>query len=127
MAAVTKSNSDLCSDAYLDYVATSTIQIVLSDMPATYAEAAATYDLATHVMSSGDYAKADGTVNGRKLTIAAQAAITVDHNGTATGVFLGISGSSAKVWTTTCTSQGLVAANTVTIPAWTITVADVAA
>jgi hypothetical protein len=31
------------------------------------------------------------------------------------------------VFVTTCTSQALVAANTVTIPAWTITFADVTA
>ncbi|MCK7532354.1 MAG: hypothetical protein MZV63_15640 [Marinilabiliales bacterium] len=82
-----------------------------------------TYDLATHVMAGGDYANTDGTT-GRKVTIAEQAAITVDHTGTALGVMLGISASSTIVYVTTCTSQSLTAGNTVTVPAWTITVGD---
>lgn len=125
MAACSKWQADAILDAALDYIATSTIMVVESDQPATYAEATATYDLATHVMAGGDFAKSDGASNGRKTTIAEQAAITVDHSGTATGVFLGISGSTTRVFITNCTSQALVAANTVTVPAWTITFADV--
>ena len=127
MAACSKYQADLVLDAALDYIATSTILTVMSDQPASYAEATGTYDLATHVVAAGDFAKADGASNGRKVTIAEQAAITVDHSGTATGVFLGISASSTMVFITTCTSQALVAANTVTVPAWTITFADVTA
>ena len=127
MAAAAKWQSDLVLDAALDYIATSTIMVVISDASASYADATATYDLATHVVAGADFAKADGASNGRKVTIAEQAAITVDHSGTATGVFLGISASSTMVFVTTCTSQALVAANTVTVPAWTITFADVTA
>lgn len=127
MAAAAKWQDDLVLDAALDYIATSTIMVVISDACASYAEATGTYDLATHVVASGDFAKADGASSGRKVTIAEQAAITVDHSGTATGVFLGISASTKMVFVTTCTSQALVAANTVTVPAWTITFADVTA
>lgn len=127
MAACSKWQSDLILDAALDYIATSTILVVLSDQASTYAQATATYDLATHVMAGGDFSKGDGTPTGRASTIAQQATITVDHSGTATGVFLGISSGSVMVFITTCTSQALVATNTVTVPAWTITFADVTA
>lgn len=127
MAAAAKWQADAVLDAALTYIATSTIMTVISDASATYAEATGTYDLATHVMAGGDYANADGAPSGRKVTVAEQAAITVDHSGTATGVFLGISGTSTMVFVTTCTPQALVAANTVTVPAWTITFADVTA
>lgn len=131
MATPAKFQADLILDAALDYIATSTMQFVISAVAVptapTYAECAGTYDLATHVMAGGDFAKADGASNGRKTTIAEQAAITVDHSGTALGVVLGISSGTVMVFVTTCTSQALVAANTVTIPAWTITFADVTA
>jgi hypothetical protein len=128
--AVVKWNDSLVLDAALDYISTSTIEIVIKDGvadPPTYAECAGTYDLATHIMAAGDFALAAGAVNGRKVTIAEQAALTVDHSGTALGVFLGISASTTHMFVTTCTSQALVAANTVTVPAWTITFADVTA
>ena len=127
MAACSKWQADAVLDAALTYIATSTILIVLSDHTTTYADAAGTYDLATHIVAGADFANSDGTGSGRKVTIAEQAAITVDHSGTATGVFLGISGTTTSVFITTCTSQALVAANTVTVPAWTITFADVTA
>jgi hypothetical protein len=131
MAAPAKFQADAILNAALTYIATSTMQFVISavaDAAApTYAECAGTYDLATHIMAGGDFAQADGAVNGRKVTIAEQAAITVDHSGTALGVVLGISAGTVMVFVTTCTSQALVSANTVTIPAWTITFADVTA
>ena len=131
MATPAKFQADLILDAALDYIATSTMQFVISAVAVptapTYAECAGTYDLATHIMAAGDFAKADGAGSGRKVTVAEQAAITVDHSGTALGVVLGISSGTVMVFVTTCTSQALVAANTVTIPAWTITFADVTA
>lgn len=111
--------NDLVMDAALDYLATCTIMFVCSGAgaPATYAAAATSVDLATHVLAAGDFAKADDT-SGRKVTIAEQAAITVDHSGDATHVCLGISASSTLVLCTTCTTQTLTAANTVTVPAF---------
>ena len=131
MAAPAKFQADLILDAALDYISTSTMEFVVSAVAVptapTYAECAGTYDLATHIMAGGDFAKGDGAVSGRKVTVAEQAAVTVDHSGTALGVVLGISAGTVMVFVTTCTSQALVAANTVTIPAWTITFADVTA
>lgn len=120
----TKWASDSVMDAALDYIATSTILVVCSEDPATYAEMTGTYDLATHVMAAGDFTKADGASSGRKITVAEQVSVTVDHTGTATVVCLGISASSTMTYRTTCTSQTLTAGNTVTVPAWAIEIGD---
>jgi hypothetical protein len=119
-----KMMSDACIDGGLDYLATCTIVVVCSAEPATYAEMATTYDLATHVLAGGDWAKANGDGSGRKVTCAAQAGITIDHSGTATHVAFGISASSTLVAVTTCTSQALTAAGTVDIPAIKNEIAD---
>jgi hypothetical protein len=81
----------------------------------------ATYDLASHVVAAGDFAK-DDTGTGRHVTVAQQATITVDHTGDATHVCLGVSGTTTLLYCTTCTQQTLTAANTVTVPAWDIVV-----
>ena len=98
--------------------------IVCADTPTTYANATATYDLATKTgLTSGSFTgPANGDTNGRKLTVNSQATITVDHSGTATHIAL-CSGS-VLLYVTTCTSQALTAANTVTVPAWDIEIAD---
>ena len=129
MAACSKWQNDLILDAALDYIATSTKMSVISDQCTTYSQivTVGTYELATVTMAGGDFAKSDGASNGRKTTIAQKAAITVDSSGTATGVALGITAGTVLVFITNCTSQALVAANTVTVPAWTITFADVTA
>jgi hypothetical protein len=120
---VAKFSVDAVLDGLLDVIATATIMCVDSAEPATYAEMTATHDLATHVVAAGDFAKANDT-SGRKLTVAEQATITVDHTGDATHVCFGISGSSTLLCCTTCTTQTLTAANTVTVPAFKFSVSD---
>lgn len=119
--------NDNVMDAALDYIATADRLFVCKDQPSDYADAASTEDLATVTLTAGDgngdYTIADDT-SGRKVTIAEQATITVDHTGTATHIALGIAGSSTLVYVTTCTSQALTAGNTVTVPAWTIGIGD---
>jgi hypothetical protein len=129
MADCSKWQNDLVLDAALDYIATSTYQAVLSDQPSNYTQlsTSGTYRLADEVMTGADFSKSDGAVNGRRVTIAEQATITIDYSETATGVGLGITVGTVLVFVTTCTDQALVASNTVTIPAWTITFADVTA
>jgi hypothetical protein len=119
-----KKANDLVMDAALDYVAACDRMFVCSAEPASYAEASATYDLATHTLTSGDFSKANGDSSGRKVTVAQQASIAVDHNGTATHIALGKSGSSELTYVTTCTSQVLTAGNTVTVPAFDIEFGD---
>ena len=65
-------------------------------------------------------AAGDGGGSSRKTTVDAEPTITVDASGDADHVALCKSGTSTWLYTTTCTLQALVAANTVTIPAWDI-------
>jgi hypothetical protein len=120
--------NDSVMDAALAYIDDSTLLTVCSAQPTTYAEASSTYKLADVVMTAGagngDYTLANGDTNGRKLTVAQQANMDIDSNGTATHVALSISGSSTLVYVTTCTSQVLTAGGTVTVPAWDIEIAD---
>ena len=106
-------------DALLDKVATSTSLIVTSTQPADRAAAVAAA-LATTSVASGDFTKAAGSPNGRKVTVAQKASISVTGTGDATHVCL-VDGSNL-LYVTTVTSQALTTGNTVTIPAWTITV-----
>lgn len=120
--------SDSVMDAALAYVDDCTLLTVCSAQPTTYAEASSTYKLADVVMTAGagngDYTLANGDTNGRKLTVAQQAAIDIDSSGDATHVALSISGSSTLVYVTTCTTQTLTAGGTVTVPAWDIEISD---
>jgi hypothetical protein len=119
-----KKANDLVMDAALDYIALCDRMFVCSQEPASYAEASGTYDLATHTLAAGDFSKANGDSSGRKVTIAQQASITVDHSGSATHIALGKSGTSELTYITTCTSQALTAGNTVTVPAFDIEIGD---
>lgn len=115
--------ADAVLDAALSYIKTNAILLVVcSDTPTTYANATATYDLADVAIDGDDMVIGDGTVSGRKLTISEQAAVTIDHSGTATHIAL--CSSDTLLYVTTCTSQALTAANTVTVPAWKIELAD---
>jgi len=119
-----KACNDLVMDAALDYISTSTLLTVCSAQPTTYAEASSTYKLADVVTDSGDFTKANGDTNGRKVTVSQQANVPIDSSGTATHVALSISGSSTLVYVTTCTSQALTSGGTVTVPAWDVEISD---
>ena len=109
-------------DAALNEIATATIMTACSQQPTTRTEAVTTYALADHVMSGADFTNADGDTSGRKVTVAAQAGVTVDTTGTATHIAL--CDASTLLYVTTCTSQALTATNTVDFPAWDIEIAD---
>lgn len=122
--------NDLVMDAALDYIADSDRLCVCSAQPTTYAEATTTYDggagkyeLAIVTLDAGDFAKGDD-VSGRKVTIAQQAAMTVDATASATHIALGKSAGTVLKYVTTCTSQALTVGNTVTVPAWKVGFAD---
>ena len=118
------SNDDVM-DGALDVIAAATTLLVTSSQPAdrTAALAAALADIAvTPGDGNGDFTIADGDTSGRKVTVAQQADFPVDTSGTATHVCL-IDGS-RLLYVTTCTSQGLTAGNTVTVPAWDAEIAD---
>ena len=108
-------------DALLDKVATSTSMIVTTSQPATRAAAVAAA-LATTSVAGGDFTKAAGSPNGRKVTVAQKPSISITGTGSATHVCL--VDYTNLLYVTTVTPQTLTTGNTVTIPAWTITVAD---
>jgi len=107
-------------DALLDKVGTSTQLLVTTSQPANRA-AAISAALATATLSSA-FTKSTGTPNGRKTTVAQQSNVSVTATGSATHVCL-IDGTTL-LYVTTVTAQTLTSGNTVTIPAWTITIPD---
>jgi hypothetical protein len=115
--------NDLVMDAALDYIAGATVMHACTTLDATptLAEVQAA-SLADVAMAGGDFTKADGDTNGRKVTVAAKSAVTVDASGTAVNIAL-VDGSVVRYYTS-CTSQALTAANTVNFPAWDIEIAD---
>ena len=116
---------DAMLDAALNYIKTNTRKMsVCTTMPTTYTQATSTYKLAMKSsMSSTDFTgPADGTTSGRKVTINAQAAVTVDTGGTA--LFVALCSDDTLLYVTTCTSMVLVQAETVDIPAWNIEIGD---
>lgn len=119
--------NDNVMDAALGYIATADRMFVCSAQPTTYAQASGTYALATITLTpgdgNGDFAIADDT-SGRKVTVAQQASAPVTASGNATHVALGVSGTSTLVYVTTCASQALTSGNTVTVPAWKVSLAD---
>jgi hypothetical protein len=120
---MSKAAPDTTIDASLDLVADSDIQVACTGQPANFAGIAAVA-LATAAMAGADFTKADGNTSGRKLTMAAKNGVTVDTSGTATHIALADTGTNTLRYVTTCTSQALVAGNTVNFPTWKIEIAD---
>ena len=85
-----KSVSNDVLDAALDKVATGVLLVACSAEPTTRIEAVTTYALADISLTpgdgNGDFTVANGDTNGRKVTVAQQAGVTVDTSGTATHV-----------------------------------------
>lgn len=111
-------------DQQLNYMATATRQVACSAEPTDGNDALTVVDLATATMAGGDFAIADGNVNGRKITMAAKNTVTIDHSGNATHIALVILATSKLIGVTTCTLQGLTAGGTVDFPSWKWTLAD---
>lgn len=119
-----KSATDAVLDGTLDVIAAGTLLTVCNAEPTTFTEASSTYKLADVVLDSGDFSKANGDTNGRKVTIAQQAAVPIDSSGTATHVAICTSSGSLLRIVTTCTSQALTSGGTVTVPAFDYEVSD---
>lgn len=110
-------------DGAFDVLDQANLMIACNAEPTTRTEAVTTFALADVAMTvNTDYTKADGDVSGRKCTIAAKSGVTVDTTGTATHIAL-VDGT-RLLYVTTCTSQALTAANTVSFPAWKVEIAD---
>lgn len=117
-----KFTDDSVLDAALDKIATATRQTLCSAQPANFAGIAAVM-LADNVVDAGDFTKANGDVSGRKLTVAAQAGVTVDTSGDATHVCL--DDGTTLLHVTTVPTQTLTSGNTANIAAYDVEFADV--
>lgn len=101
-----------------------TRMVACTTQPATFAEANATYALADVTMASGDFTAANGDASGRKLTIAAKAAVPVDVTGTVTHAALLDVANSKLLYVTTTNSQAVGSGGTVDFGSWKIEIAD---
>lgn len=118
-----KSVHDDVLDGAFDVLDQADLMTVCSAEPTTRTEAITTFKLADVAMTPNtDYTKANGTVSGRKVTVAAKTTIPVDTTGTATHVAL--VDATRLLYVTTCTSQALTSGNTVNTPAWAVEITD---
>jgi len=77
-------------------------------------------------LTGGDFTKANGDTNGRKVTVASKAGINIHTSGTVDHVALVDDTDKSVQAVTTCTSQALTAGGTVTFPAFDDEIADAA-
>lgn len=120
---------DAVLDAALDMVALADEMYVCSAEPTNYADIANSDLVGPIVMTpghgNGDYTRANGDTNGRKLTTAAQNGASVIASGNATHIVLATGGATDLIrYITTCPSQALTSGNTANIGAWDIEIAD---
>lgn len=108
-------------DGGLDAIALSTEMNVCAGQPTSFADIAVK-SLAVVTLTGGDFTKANGDTDGRKVTVAQQASISIVTTGTADHV--AIDDNVDDYYVTTCTAQGLTSGGTVTVPAWDIEIAD---
>jgi len=119
-----KAVTDGILDGTLDNIAACTRISVLAAEPTSIAGGApdiTTNPLATTALTAGDFSKANGDTNGRKVTVAQQTDVSISNSGSATHVAVD---DGTDWYVTTCTSQTLTAGGTVTIPSWDIEIAD---
>lgn len=119
-----KSISDLVLDGTLDLVVGDQISVCSAE-PTTYTEAVVTFKLAiSTAVPSGDFVKANGDVDGRKITAAEQLATLIDTTGTGNHVAItNLAGTLLKV-VTTAAAQLLTATGTVDIGSFKVENAD---
>ena len=117
-----KFTNDVVLDAALDKIATATRLTVTSAQPANFAGIAGSL-LASVAVDSGDFTKANGDASGRKVTVGAQAGVSVTASGNATHVCL--DDGTTLLHVATVTSQALTSGNTVNVGAYDVEFADV--
>ena len=113
--------SDGFIDGGLDAIATATAMNICTAQPTSIAECDSLSLIPAQTLTGGSFTIANGDTNGRKVTVAQQATLSIDTNGTATHVAIN---DGTDYYVTTCTSQALTSGGTVTVPAWDIEIAD---
>jgi len=110
-------------DGAWDVLDQADIMTVCAGQPTTRTEAITTNKLADVAMTPNtDYTKANGSVSGRKVTVASKSAVPVDTSGTADHIAL--CDATRLLYVTTCTAQVMTGGNTVNIPSWAAEIAD---
>ena len=119
--------NDLVLDSALQYIKDNTTQMtVCKDTPTTYNEATIinAFMLALITITTADMSIANGAT-GRMVTIVAKSGVTITGSSTQTASHVCLCASAANLlYVTTCAGQALINGNTVTIPTWSITIAD---
>ena len=118
-------------DALLDVIATADKLTICEGQPATYAEATTLKGsggkkLGEIAVDSGDFTKANGDTNGRKITVGQQTGISISVTGDGDHVALVDDALSKLLFVTTFTLQNMTAGNTATVNAFKDEVADAA-
>ena len=122
-----KWQNDLMLDAAFDWVRARVTKLnVCSTQPTTYAQATSTYMLANTTVTSTEITLSNGDTSGRKMRTSSQTSVSVSVSGTAAHIALTGSTGSTLLFITTCTTQALTSANTVSVPAWDDEILDVA-
>lgn len=112
-------------DAALNYLSTNGTRMDICALePTTYTEATSTNSLGNTTLAGGDYTVADGDTSGRKVTVAAQAGVSITADGSADHIAI-TNGTDTLLYVTTLpTSQSVTNGNTADIGAWDIEIAD---
>lgn len=121
--------ADAVLDAALQYLEDNVNFIsVCEGAPTTYEHAHSTKGTGTGkaLASSATptFTGPEDDTSGRKTTVDEEPSITVDASGTADHVALCNTTGTALLYVTTATQQALTSGNTVTVPAWKISIAD---
>jgi len=115
-------NDDML-DAALDEIANNcNLMILCSAQPTDRNDAVNVVDLADVAMVAADFTKANGTISGRKLTVAGKYTVTVDHNGNATHLALVVA--ARLLYVVTIATQAVVTTEPVNILPWAIELRD---
>ena len=109
-------------DGGLDAISGAVTLTVCTAEPTSVAECDSLSLIPGHTLTGGDFTKANGDANGRKVTVAAQNSLSIDASGTATHV--AITDGVSDYYVTTVTSQALTSGGTVSVGAWDIEFAD---
>jgi len=104
-------------DGGLDAINGATAINICSAEPTTVAECDSLSLIPPHALTAGDLPIADGGSGGRRITVALQADLVVDADGTATHVAIN---DGTDYYATTCTSKAVLIDDEVTVPAWDI-------
>jgi hypothetical protein len=113
----------LVIDAALDTIATATKMMACAGQPVSFADAN-TRMLAETVMTAGEFAKSNGGVSGRRLTVAQVQGISVSAPGTVNHVALVRVADSTLLYVTTADTQEITSGSFVDFPEWSIEIED---